>query len=248
MSKGRVGILIFLVVLFSLVTTLAAESSLGVFPTGQDINVIQLCATCTSNNITSITYPNSTEAVGFVQMTRNGSQYNYTLSNTIVSVVGNYKVNGIGDINGENEIWVTSFEITKTGTQLNTGKAIIYVLLAAGVLLLFFLSLYVTIMIPYSNEVDVRGMVINVTKKKYWKLLFVFLTHILLVWFLNTIIAVSDNFVELPQFFGFLSFMFSILNRLALPMGIVLLIIMFFEIVRDANIQKRIELFGKGTM
>ena len=58
--------------------TSAAFISLGIFKAGDNVSLIQLCDDCTYNNITSIIYPNGTIALGEAEMTKDGTQYNYT--------------------------------------------------------------------------------------------------------------------------------------------------------------------------
>jgi len=68
------------------------------------------------------------------------------------------------------------------------------------------------------------------------------LSYILFIVFLNTLIGISDNFVSLTLFVGFIGFLFQILNFLAYPFGIFIIVLSFFEVIRDANIQGNIKL------
>ena len=138
-----------------------------------------------------------------------------------------------------------SHKVTRTGTILTSAQSFIYVLVSILIFIFFSMSLYMAIIIPYGNKVDGGGAVFKVSKTKYIKLGFVILTYSLLIWVLNISIAISDSFLTLGLFFGFASFFFNLLIRLSFPFGIFILILMLFEIVRDANIQKRLELFGR---
>src|SRR3990167_9658863 len=61
----------------------AAISNLGTFKQGTCVDLLQTCAFCTYNNITSVVYPNSTNAIsGEIPMTKIGTSYNYTFCNT----------------------------------------------------------------------------------------------------------------------------------------------------------------------
>lgn len=137
-------------------------------------------------------------------------------------------------------------EVTKTGTKLGISESLIYLILAFGVLLLFIISSYFMITIEYGNEINEKGAVIKLTKTKYIKLGFILLTWVLFTWFLNILIGLSDNFVSLTMFYGLFGFIFDVMNRLALPLGIIVIVIAFFEIIRDANIQKAISKFGSS--
>jgi len=135
---------------------------------------------------------------------------------------------------------------TRTGKELLTPEAILYLILALGVLLLFVLSFYFMISVPYSNKVNEKGAVIKLTRLKYVKLGFILLTWVLLTWLLNILVGLSDNFISLTMYYGFFGFVFDIMNRLALPVGIIVLITAIFEIIKDANIQKAIKKFGSA--
>ena len=113
-------ILLTIILGIFIISLASAEiQTLGTFKRGEDINLIQTCASCTFNNITSILSPNSTEIIGNFQMTKTGSVYNFTLSSGNVSFLGTYIVNGIGDLDGTNTVWNYDFEVTTTGKQSN---------------------------------------------------------------------------------------------------------------------------------
>lgn len=139
-----------------------------------------------------------------------------------------------------------NFEVTKTGTLLDTGEALTYFILAFGVLLLFALGFYFMVALPYENEVNEKGAVIKITKLKYVKLGFVLLTWILLTWFLNILIGLADNFVSLTMYYGFFGFMFQLMNSLAWPIGIIILVIALFELVKDFNLYENIKKLGSA--
>lgn len=138
------------------------------------------------------------------------------------------------------------FGITLSGLILETSEALIYLILAFGVLLLFIISFYFMISIEYGNKINESGAVFKISKTKYVKLGLILLTWVLFTWFLNILIGLSNNFVSLTMYYGLFSFIFNVMNRLALPLGIFILILSFFEIIRDANIQKAISKFGSS--
>ncbi len=148
-----------------------------------------------------------------------------------------------GDIGGFLEY---DFKITKTGLPLQESESTIYLILAFGVFFLFILSFYFLITTPYANEVNQKGAVIKITKLKYVKLAFILLTWVLFTWFLNILIGLSDNFVSLTMYYGFFGFIFSLMNTLALWVGLVVLVIAFWEIIRDANLYDEIKKLGSA--
>ena len=210
-----------------------------------EINLLQKCPTCSYVNITDITYPNGTVLMNN-QMTKNGTNFIYSLPDS--SQLGRVTYGTIGDKNGASppEEESLCILITPTGRTLDTGESLTYFILAFGVLLLFMLSFYFMISTPYGNNKEEGGAVIKISKLKYVKLGLILLTWVLLTWFLNILIGLSDNFVSLNMYYGFFGFIFQVMNALALPLGIFIIVLSFFEIIRDANIQEAISKFGSS--
>ncbi len=225
--------------------SLISATSIGFVKSGDSIELTQICSNCTYVNLTQVLYPNNTYALlGEFSMTQNGTNFNFSFSDTIT--LGNYFYSTCGDLNGVVTCQSVEFVVTSTGFKLTEGEAIIYLVIALGVFLLFILSFYFMLATPYSNKIDEKtGAVIQLTKLKYVKLGFIMLTWILLTWLLNILVALSDNLVNLSLFFGFFGFMFDLMNRLALPFGIIIIVIGFFEIIRDANLYENLKKLGE---
>ncbi len=246
MNKSLLIFSLFFIFSLSFVNAALPLPTQGPFEQNQEVLLTQTCGTCTYNNITSITYPNSTEAITNVAMSKAGTKYTHLFAASFTNPLGEYNVNGEGDPNGVVQIWSFTFKITPNGKIIETPESLLYILLSFFVFGLFMLSLYFSLTIPYSNEINKGGMVIKVTKLKYVKLGFVMMNYLLLVWTLNLLIGVSNNYVNLGIFFGFFGFLFDTLNYLAWPFSIFILVLMFFEIFRDANIQENIKKFGSA--
>ncbi len=109
-----------------LINPVSAEiQTLGCFQVDTEIDLIQTCATCTFNNISAVSYPNSSILISNVAMERDGTRYNFTLNDTQTSTIGEYIVDGFGNISGADEIWNYNFFITPTGECLDTQQSII---------------------------------------------------------------------------------------------------------------------------
>lgn len=224
--------------------SLVSATSIGVFEQGKDVELYQTCNNCTYCNFTSIKYPNSSTILSNIEAIRDGTYFSYSLSGGNNSVVGTYIYCYDCGNNIESLTGCLEYSITKTGTKLEMSESVIYILLTLAILGIFLLSLYFAIVTPYSNRISEKGIVIKVTKTKYIKLALILLSYVLFVWFLNVLIGVSDNFLTLTLYYGFISFLFTILMNLTIPFGIFILVVSFFEIIRDANIQKAINKFG----
>lgn len=139
-------------------------------------------------------------------------------------------------------------EVTKTGTSLEESEAFVLGILSFGILLLSIITFYFMLITPYSNQMNEKqNLVIRVTRTKYIKLGLILITYGLFTWFLNIMIGLSENFVSLTMYYGLFGGIFWIMNALSLPVSIIIIVIMLFEIVRDANIQKNIKALGSAT-
>lgn len=109
---------------------------LGTFKQYTCIQLIQTCPNCTFVNISSVTYPDSTQALGLVAMQKAGTFYNYTFCNT--SYTGTYRVSGYGDINNVDNYYETFtyvLYITPGGGFENNTTIFIFLLIISFVIL-----------------------------------------------------------------------------------------------------------------
>lgn len=121
----------------------ATISDFGTFKQGQDINLIQICASCSYNNITAILYPNSSVAVSHIAMTNDGGIYNYTLSNAYTNTLGKYLVNGLGDVGGIDTDWNYEFTITKSGDNYINFDFLPLILSLLGVIIILLILAFI---------------------------------------------------------------------------------------------------------
>lgn len=79
----------------------------------------QVCGNCSYINISSVSYPNSTQVLGEVIMNPDstGTLYTYSFCNT--STLGPYTVTGFYDENGIKQTWNYPIEVTTTGQSNN---------------------------------------------------------------------------------------------------------------------------------
>ena len=94
---------------------------------GDTIELTQTCRNCTDVNLTKVVRPNqSISLLGQFEMTGNGSNYNFTFSDT--NTVGTYFYTAEGDPNG---ILIPpqscSFKVTPNGDELDNPQSIIII-------------------------------------------------------------------------------------------------------------------------
>jgi len=138
-SMKYIAIIFFFLLLLIPISS-ATIYDFGTFKQSEDINLIQICSSCTYNNITAILYPNSTVAISNVEMTANVGIFNYTFKDT--STIGRYLVNGFGDIGGVDTEWNYEFRVTRSGSSFSYSEAIIYIVILMIVVILFLISVY----------------------------------------------------------------------------------------------------------
>lgn len=128
------AIMLIIASIFLITLATAETQTLGTFQQDTCINLIQTCSNCTYVNISSVIYPNSTQALGQVAMTKNGVDYNYTFCKA--NVTGQYIVNGYGDVDGVVEVWTYDFDVTENGREN-----------PEGIIKIFFIIIFLIILI-----------------------------------------------------------------------------------------------------
>jgi len=202
------------------------------------------CGTGTDCYITVLN-PDSNIILTNGSMTNNLNYYNYTLNSTQTEEQGIYS--SFVTCNGSTSASTSfTFLITRSGKVLNTWESILYLGLTTFAFIIFLLALFVAIKTPYQNERDGEGNIMKITKTKYWKMAFMMITYGLFIWFINMLLGLSNNFTDLNMFYGFTNMLFNILINLMYPLFVILFLASIFEIVRDLNKKKALELWGKA--
>lgn len=166
--------------------TSAAFISLGIFKAGDNVSLIQLCDDCTYNNITSIIYPNGTIALGEAEMTKDGTQYNYTYL-PILEIYGTYTVNGFGDEGGADTVWAYTFEVTYMGQELTNSQAILYLGLLGLLILIMGIIFFGIGLLPNKNTTDEEGKIMSISYLKYLRTS---------LWFVEWILFIAMMFIS----------------------------------------------------
>lgn len=101
------------VILFFNLASAQSQQSLQSQKQFNPVELPQICANCSYNNITSLISPNGTLYLEDVVMTKQGTRYNYTFGGT--GEIGKYIVNGVGDPDGTPTVWNYDFDVTASG-------------------------------------------------------------------------------------------------------------------------------------
>ena len=189
-------------------TVFAGLESIGTFKQGETIELRQTCSGSTYSNITAVTLPiNGTKVLGEVEMTKSGSQYNYTFSQT--EVIGRYYVDGVCDEEGTGTTWTYYFTITPSGSDVgDTGNFLGILVFIIFAISCFFLYL--------TTRIEEPG----------FKVFFLLISFIFLMGTIGTATVISLN-SGLPEAIG------SVLSTILFVLGMILFIIFIFVMIRQ---------------
>lgn len=137
-------ILMLVMILFSMSFVVGQDCFYGTREQNSCIDIIQTCSSCTYNNISSILYPNGTEAPFSpeIEMTNSGIRYSFNTCN-LTSNLGTYLVNGHGDLKGTDQIWKCRYEVTPSGQEVTEGKTLGGLAVLFGVFAVAFTFLFI---------------------------------------------------------------------------------------------------------
>ncbi len=233
-----------ILVTFLLINISATQQTFGTFKINEEINLIQTCSNCTNNNITAIISPNSTKLIENVEMTRDGTFYNYTFSDT--SETGEYIVNGIGDLDGIVTIWSYNLFVTKTGDQLETSDSIIYLISLVFIFIIFAVTLGFGLWINWKDERnEENGKLISINRFRSIKIILLVLAYYQFYFILHILIQISDSFLNLNLTFDFLKIMHTIYAATLWPFAILFVGFFTINLVFDYKKQDFLRKGGK---
>lgn len=211
-----------------------ASAGLGTFQQDTCVNV-RTILNSTQVNISSISYPNNTVVYLDEAMTSNGNSFNYSFCDT--NPLGKY-IYDYFDLEGN--VYVNDFEISYNGDNLTPAKAGMFAIMLGSSVLFWFLVLFYITKLPSKNTMNEESMM-QVSQLKY-------LRDALygVLWFLTMgilFLASNIGIAYLPgQMIGnFLFAMFSLMMWTTIPMGIVLIIWIFYQLMTDKETKRYIE-------
>ncbi len=200
---------------------------------------VGVCSNSTVCNVT-ISDPNNIILVDNLQTTRsaNGGFYNYTLNTTQLSELGEYKIGGFckdGSLSKEVDFAIL---VTVGGIKITTAEALVYIVAFVGSLILFFLSLYFAITLPWVNRKIDDGAV-SISKLKYLKLGLILLSFGLFNWILNLLLGLA-SFLSLDIFYGYFEFLFNVMVKSAWIIFVIWMVIFIITLRNDSKLVKLI--------
>ena len=159
----------FIIIFISLFLSLSCISAIdefGIFEQNTDVELFQICdsgnSLCDGCNITSISDPNSNIIISNVEMTKKGTDFNYTLNSSYTSELGTYVVNGICYKGSNVQIWGYIFDITVNGNEKPSGNVVVlfvilFIIIVSGMLGLILYNVFHMIQWDF----DARDLIYN---------------------------------------------------------------------------------------
>lgn len=209
-------VLLFLLLTVFLFSFASAEETEISFQQSTDVDIKVVCINagyCSGSSTcnASILSPTNVAIVDNGLFTNQNSFHNFTLNETQTSILGLYKVQGFckdGSFTKEIDF---NFWITPNGLILTKAEANIYVIMTVFVFLLFLLTLWAAVGLPFTNSRDGEGRLVSIEIKKYPKLGMAFISYLMFVWFINLLMTLSLNLISLTQYSGFFVMVFNFL-------------------------------------
>ncbi len=230
-------LMIFLFVGIVLISIASAEvNNFAPVKQGQSITIKQVCASCSYVNI-SVSYPNSTLAIIKNEMVdQGGGVWSFEFNET--SPLGRYDVTGSGDLIGvDTGFDVLYFEVTSTGKEFNSAKAISYIVILIVSISIFIGILFMAIKLPSKNKSDeLTGYIIAVSNLKYLKQTLLGLSYLTLVWISYFVWMITHAFLDFAFLSSFFKVMFYALAISTFPLFILYIYFVITNFVKDSKI------------
>ena len=237
---------IFIVVLALVLFNMAyTEARLGNFIQGNCAE-LKTISNSSSVNISTISYPNLTVAVTNQLMEKNGKTFNFSFCDT--GVIGFY-IYDFFDLEGN--VFVNDFEITPIGDNINTGSSIVYIIILTTIIIFFTFFLIIAVKTPYDNIEEKKGrmtMVIKITKTKYVKLMAIWISYGLFLWFVVVVTGLTNNYIKFDALRTLTTNLYLFFRALGFGLSVGIIWLLFWNGWKDIILNKTILAEGKAIL
>lgn len=230
-------VMLFIILAISILSIVQAnQQSLPPVKQNSCVRLYQTCPNCTQLVLTNVVYNGTNETLNQIMSTSDNFDYYTHFCNT--SFIGDYIVNGYGDVDGIKTGFAYNFEVTATGDGFSTAQSNTYIVLFIVTLLIFIGLLWVALIIPSGNKrEEMYGYIIAISNLKYVKMVLFGLAYLALLFIMFFIYNMCYAYLS----FGFVT---SIFYTIFIAMTIILVpfyaLLIYFAIVnlvKDNNIQ-----------
>lgn len=228
--------------LFGVPFIFAEIQTLGTFKQYECITLRQICSNC-SYNYVSVLYPNSSTALSLIIMTKDGNYYSYGMCNKS-SILGNYIVQGVGDLDGVNTTWTYDYEITREGKNLGGSEVGIYIVGFIFLSIITFILFIFSIKIPFKNS-NRTGTIEFIKQYRVLKIGSILLTY-LSVLFLTALAMQITRYLYSESLYNIFRYVYILLISLVFPFVIASIVLMFVIFIHDYLYNKKLKRLFKG--
>lgn len=174
----------------------------------------------------------------------NGFDYEMEIPSSNLSILGYHQWIVQCNLSNSGGSTYGVIEITKTGNKLEVQESLIYILLSGSIFFLLLVSGYFMFTLPYNNKRN--GEFWYIPRTKYLKLGLILITYALTIWFLNILLGLSNNYLTLTMYYGFISFLFNLLTDLSYILFVIIIVLSAYNLFKDMNLFKLNKSLGFG--
>lgn len=242
-QKRLLLILVACLIIFSSLTSV--EARLGNFIIGECVE-IRTISNSSFVNISNIAFVNGTSAVSNQAMDQSGKTFNFTFCGT--QEIGTY----IYDFfDAEGNVFVNDFLISPLGDEIDTGSSIIYIIILTTLAIFFSLFLMIAIHTPFDNigEQTRSGFAITkVTKTKYVKLVAIWITYGIFLWFVVVVTGLTNNYIKFEALKTLTTNLYLFFNVIGFGLSVGIIWLLFLNLWKDIILNKTILREGKALV
>ena len=232
MKKERIILTILLILIFPIISAALPQP----VERGSCVG-IKIPLNVSAVNITTLTFPNQTLLIRNFTTTRAGSTF-FNNSFCTTQDLGIYTYEFLAN---DGFVSGNSFTVTEDGTEMDEGQSNIYVILLIINLLFLVLFIFLSIKIPYGNDLIItdKGPAIQkVSKLKYAKLFSMWITYFLFFWLITMLAGIVNNYISFQPLKDMAMNLYFFTQALGYGVSVTMIWFIFLNLWRDIILNK----------
>lgn len=198
------------------------------------------CDTTYTCNVSYILFPNNSAFVNNSATIKDGNLYSLNIPDTTQIGFHQYQTICSNESNGAFSPTLY-YLVNPTGQQLTTPQAILYLFALILGLVIFILSLFGAIKIPWKNQKNDEGWVVKINDLKYVKLFLWFASYISIIFLTFLAWNITDGFLWFNVASRFFQAGFWILASFMFPIIVILFITSVVNFVEDKKNKEKLK-------
>jgi hypothetical protein len=198
-------------------------------------------------NVSTITYPNQTMILLNVAANQIGNTFYYNnFCDTQLIGVYTYQFFASDGFSSGN-----TFEVSPNGDLANTSQALFYIILLLINLLALTFFIIISIKAPYNNKKEMTKdgpAITKITKSKYIKLLSIWISYGLYLWFITIITGMVNNYISFNPLKDMTTNLFIFSSIIGYCLSLAMIFFLFFNLWKDILLNKTIIREGKAII